>query len=81
VTWVDRTTLVRTAWTVLVCATVARSAVAQTRPEPRLLVSFYGGVARHGSLWEIPKQPGLCRRWTWRKESDRYLGHNRPISP
>ena len=58
-TWVDRTTLVRTAWTVLVCATVARSAVAQTRPEPRLLVSFYGGVARHGSLWEIPKQPLL----------------------
>jgi len=53
------TSLMRTVWIFLVCAAVARSTVAQTRPEPRLLVSFYGGVARYGHLWEIPKQPLL----------------------
>jgi hypothetical protein len=49
----------RAVWIVLACAAAAESTVAQTRPEPRLLVSFYGGVARYGNLWEIPKQPLL----------------------
>lgn len=57
--WSNSTSLTRIVWIVLVCTAVARSVVAQTRPESRLLVSFYGGVARYGNLWEIPKQPLL----------------------
>jgi len=33
------------------------SVAAQSRPEPRLVFSVFGGVAGHGSLWSIPKQP------------------------
>jgi hypothetical protein len=32
---------------------------AQTRPEPRLIFSIFGGVALHGNLWQIDKQPLL----------------------
>jgi hypothetical protein len=32
---------------------------AQTAPDPRLIFSIFGGVAWHGDLWHIPKQPYL----------------------
>lgn len=40
----------------LLSATVSRSA-AQTRPDPRLIFSVFGGVLRVGELWSIPEQP------------------------
>src|SRR5512134_3592852 len=41
----------------LVVALAAGSAAAQTRPQPQLLLTIFGGVSSGGSIWEISRQP------------------------
>ena len=55
-----RGVLRRGAWeAMLALALAAGSGHAQTRPEPRLIFSIFGGVALHDDLWQIDKQPLL----------------------
>lgn len=47
----------RTASLLAAVLCVASSADAQTRPEPRLMFAFFGGVSNGSKLFEIPVQP------------------------
>jgi len=40
-------------------AALPERGTAQTAPDARLIFSIFGGVASHGDLWHIPKQPYL----------------------